>query len=105
MSDNVTVIIISGSKSDVFNKLNLIVSNDQNNIKNERINNNLKEKQLKIVNNFLDKKQVFKFRDLMNQFKNSKTTYPSNSNLSAFLKLNGYSKNRSNGNTPVWTLR
>ena len=86
MSDNVTVIVISGSKNDVFSKLNKIVDLDV------KASSYLTETQKRIVKKYIDNTPKVYFDDVLNRIKRKNCPLPSNKNLSLFLKSTGYSR-------------
>ena len=87
MSDNVTVIVISGSKNDVFSKLNKIVDLDV------KTPSYLTKAQERIVKKYVDNTPRVYFDDALNKIKRKNCPVPSNKNLSLYLKSLGYTKN------------
>ena len=86
MSDNVTVIVISGSKNDVFSKLNNIVNADV------KAPSYLKKNQERIVKKYINSTSKVFFDDALNRIKRKNCPLPSNRNLSLYLKSVGYTK-------------
>ena len=86
MSDNVTVIVISGSKNDVFSKLNKIVD------LNVKTPSYLNKNQERIVKKYINSTSKVFFDDALNRIKRKNCSIPSNKNLSLYLKSVGYTK-------------
>ena len=86
MSNDVTVIVISGSKNNVFSKLNKIVNLDI------KTTSYLTKAQERIVKKYIDNASRVYFDDALNRIKRKNCPVPSNKNLSLFLKSSGYSK-------------
>lgn len=86
MSDNVTVIVISGSKNDVFSKLNNIVNFDV------KTPSYLNKNQERIVKKYINNTSKVFFNDALSRIKRKNCSLPSNRNLSLYLKSLGYTK-------------
>ena len=70
MSDNVTVIVISGSKNDVFSKLNNIVN------LNVKTPSYLKKNQERIIKKYINSTSKVFFDDALNRIKRKKLSSP-----------------------------
>ena len=92
MSDNLTVVVISGSKNEVFSKLNNIVGTNLETTSIKKTSRYLTSVQERIVRNYLNKNSKVFFDDIMIAIRNRKRPLPSTNNLSLYLKSNGYNR-------------
>lgn len=92
MSDNLTVVVISGSKNEVFSKLNKIMGSNSNSPHDKRTPRHLTETQERIVKKYLKKNSKVFFDDIMWAIHNKNRSFPSTKNLSLYLKASGYTR-------------
>ena len=89
MSDNLTVVVISGSKNEVFSKLNKIVGANLDTNPVETTPRYLTASQERIVKNYLKKNSKVFFDDVLRAVRIRKRPVPSTNNLSLYLKSTG----------------
>ena len=92
MSDNLTVVVISGSKNEVFSKLNKIVGTSLDSTTVKATPRYLTASQERIVKNYLKKNSKVFFDDVLRAVRIRKRPVPSTNNLSLYLKSTGYTR-------------